>query len=63
MAGQGLPHRKQRGALLGQLTGSVAARLGILNPGQEIRSHASERERTTTALAARCPPEKAGTCS
>ena len=28
-------------------------RLGILNEGQEIRSHASERERTATALPAR----------
>jgi len=37
-------------------------RLGILNEGQEIRSYASERERTATALPARCPSEKARAC-
>jgi hypothetical protein len=40
--------------------GQTIARLGILKHGQEIRSYASERERTATALPARCPSEKAG---
>jgi hypothetical protein len=42
---------------------SIIARLGIVNEGQEIRSYASERERTATALPARCPSEKARACS
>ncbi len=39
-----------------RLSGSYGT---VLHQGQEIRSHASERERTATALPARCPSEKA----
>jgi hypothetical protein len=35
----------------------------IVNQGQEIRSYASERERTATALPARCPSESGYDCS
>jgi hypothetical protein len=38
-------------------------RLGIVDVGQEIRSYASEHERSATALPARCSSEKAGVCS